>query len=338
MSTPADQVNELIAGHWRSQTLYAGVALGVFDHLDAGGAKDAETLAAELAVHAGLLYRLLRALASLGLLAEDASRRFAITETGALLRSDHPLSLRDRALLNAGTEHYLIWRHLKDMIRDGRQNGFVREFGVKAFEYARQNDRYRRAFDRGMTSISALQSAWALEALRDYDFAGIRTICDVGGGQGHLLCHLLKAHPHLVGVVLDLPAVVGRQDELMAAKMGLKHRCAYVAGDMFEAVPSADAYTLKMILHDWNDDECVTILSNIRRAALRNARVFVVEHIVPGPETPHLAKLLDLHMMCWGAGRERTEEEYAGLFSAAGWHFAGAWYPSNRFMGVIEGR
>jgi O-methyltransferase/methyltransferase family protein len=338
MSTPADQVNDMIVAHWRSQALHAGAALGVFDHLGVDEAKDAETLAVVLGVHAGLLYRLLRGLASLGLLAEDRSRRFAITPTGALLRSDHPQSLRDRALLNGGTEHYLIWRHLKDLIRDGKQNAFLREFGVPAFVYARQNDGYRRAFNRGMTSTSALQSAWTLEALREYDFAAIHTICDIGGGQGHLLCALLKAYPHLTGIVLDLPAVVEHPAELLAAKMGLEHRCGYVAGDMFEAIPTADAYTLKMILHDWNDDECVAILSNIRRSAPRNARVFVIEHVVPGPETPHLAKLFDLHMMCWGTGRERTEDEYAALFNASGWQFAASWYPGNRLMGVVEGR
>ncbi|HLW48642.1 MAG TPA: methyltransferase [bacterium] len=338
MSTPADQVNDLIVAHWRSQTLHAGAALGVFDHLGAGETKDAETLAAELDVHSGLLYRLLRALASVGLLRENESGQFAITANGALLRSDHPQSLRDRALLNGGTEHYLIWRHLTDMIRDGRQNAFVREFGAPAFEYARSNDGYRRAFNRGMTSYSALQSAWTLEALQEYDFAGIRTICDVGGGHGHLLCELLKAHPHLTGIVLDLPTVVGHPDELLAAKLGLEHRCAYVAGDMFEAVPAADAYALKMILHDWNDDECMTILSNVRRAAPQSARVFIIEHVVPGPQTPHFAKLLDLHMMCWGTGRERTEEEYGELLRAAGWPFAASWYPTNRVIGVIEGR
>lgn len=338
MSTPADQVNELIVAHWRSQALYAGAALGVFDHLGAGETKYAERLAAELGVDAGLLYRLLRALASVGLLREDGTHRFTITETGELLRADHPQTLRDRALLNGGPEHYVIWRHLKDLIRDGRQNAFVREFGASAFEYARKNDSYRRAFNRGMTSYSRLQSLWTIEALRECDFSGVRTICDVGGGHGHLLCQFLKAHPHLTGIVLDLPAVVEHHDDLLAPKQGLGDRCVYVAGDMFEGVPAADSYTLKMILHDWNDDECATILSNIRRAAAPHARVFIIEHVVPGPETPHLAKLFDLHMMCWGTGRERTEDEYAALFSAAGWQFARAWYPSNRLIGVIEGR
>ena len=338
MNSPADHVNELIVAHWQSQALYAGAALGVFDRLGPREVKDADILAKELGVHPGLLYRLLRALASLQLLAEDRSHGFAITETGELLRSDHPQSLRDRALLNGGTEHYVIWRHLTNLIRAGKQDAFLLEYGVPAFEYARQNEGYRRAFNRGMTSVSALQSAWTLEALRERDFANSGTICDVGGGQGHLLCALLRTHPHLTGIVLDLPAVVEHPDELLAPAMGLEHRCEYIAGDMFKAVPTADVYTLKMILHDWSDAECVTILSNIRRAAPPNARVFVIEHVIPGPATPHVAKLFDLHMMCWGTGRERTESEYAALFDASGWQFARVWYPTNRLMGVVEGR
>lgn len=338
METPVDQVNDLLAGSWRSQTAYAGAALGVFDHLPPGETKTAEMLAAEIGAHSGLLYRLLRALASLGLLTEDASHGFSITGTGAVLRADHSQSLRDRALLNQGREHYVIWSHLPDLIRDGEQNAFVREFGAPAFDYADGNDHYAQAFNRGMTAISVLQSAWVLEALRQYDFSEIRTICDVGGGHGYMMCKLLKAQPHLSAIVFDLPSVIANPDELMASKQGLAHRCTYVGGDMFESIPSADAYTLKMILHDWNDDECVAILSNIRRAAPPHARVFIMESVVPGPETPHIAKLLDLHMMCWGTGRERTEDEYAALLSASRWRFAASWYPKSRAFGVIEGR
>ncbi len=327
----------MIFGRWRSQILYAGAALGVFDHLATGEAKNAETLAAELGVNSGLLYRLLRALASLGLLAESSSRSFSISKAGELLRSDHPQSLRYIALLAEGPEHYALWKHLPDMIRDGRQNAFVREFGVMAFEYTRRNSGYRRIFNQAMTSYSVADSGLVLEALRDYDFSNIRTLCDVGGGHGHLICAVLKAHPHLSGVVLDLPEVVSDSSQLWATKLGLGDRCAYVGGDMFKQVPDADAYLLKRILHDWNDQECVQILSNIRRAASGKGGVFIIEHIVPGPDTPHFAKLFDIHMMCWGTGRERMEGEYARLLEAAGWKCVGSWYPSNRLIGVIEG-
>lgn len=337
ISTVGDQVVDLIYGHWRGQIVHAGTALGVFDHLATGEAKNAETLAAELGVDSGLLYRLLRALASLGLLAEGSSRSFSISEAGELLRSDHPQSLRDRVLLADGPEHYAVWKHLPEMIRDGRQDGFVREFGVPAFEYARRNSGYRRIFDQAMTNYSVVHAGLVLEALRDYDFSNIRTLCDVAGGHGYLICAVLNVHPHLSGIVLDLPEVVSDSSQLAATKLGLGDRCAYVGGDMFQRVPTADAYMLKLILHDWNDRDCVQILSTIRRAVSANGRVFIIEHIVPGPDTPHFAKLFDMHMMCWGTGRERTEGEYADLLEAAGWKCAGSWYPSNRLIGVIEG-
>ncbi len=338
MNGPADQIVDLIFGRWRSQILYAGAALGVFDHLATSEVKNAETLAAELGVNSGLLYRLLRALASLGLLVENNSRSFSISKAGELLRSDHPHSLRYMALLEEGPEHYALWKHLPDMIRDGRQNAFVREFSAMAFEYARRESGYGRIFNQAMTSYSAVQSGLVLEALQDYDFSGIRTLCDVAGGHGHLVCALLKAHPHLSGVVLDLPEVVSDSSQLWAAKLGLGDRCEHVGGDMFKQIPTADAYMLKLILHDWNDQECVQILSNIRKAASGKKRVFIIEHIVPGPDTPHFAKLFDIHMMCWGTGRERTEGEYARLLEAAGWKNVGSRYPSNRMMGVIEGQ
>ncbi|MGH7489324.1 MAG: methyltransferase, partial [bacterium] len=147
----------------------------------------------------------------------------------------------------------------------------------------------------------------------------------------------LQTHTHLSGIVLDLPEVVDDVLALWAPKLGLQDRCRYVGGDMFEKVPSVDAYSLKMILHDWNDSECVEILSNLRKAASGRAHVFIVEHVVPGYDVAHFSKLFDIHMMCWGTGQERTETQYAHLLERAGWTLAGSYYPANRLMGVIAG-
>ena len=121
-----------------------------------------------------------------------------------------------------------------------------------------------------------------------------------------------------------------------AGTMNVADRVEYVAGDMFRAIPEADAYLLKHILHDWNDDECVQILSNMRDAGSATARTFVAEFIVPGPETPHFAKLFDIHMMCGVTGRERTEEEYGALFDRSGWRYVKTWYTTTGPMGVVE--
>jgi len=256
MKSAADQVMDLIFGRWRSQIPSAGAELSIFDHLDGRRAKTAETLAPLLNADPALLYRLLRAQAAIGLLEEDGSHGLVGNDQGELLRSDHPQSLKPMARLEEGPQHYALWRYLPAMVRDGKQNAFVREFGRMAFQHAQENQDYAERFKQAMTSYSAVQSSWVLEALRGYDFSRVRTFCDVAGGYGHLMCALLLANPGLRGIVLDLPEVVQDGGELWARKLGLQQRCQYVAGDMFEEVPTADAYSLKMILHDWNDAEC----------------------------------------------------------------------------------
>ena len=337
MPTAADQVTDLIFGRFRSQVLYAGTELGIFDHLEKAKAKTAGTLAAEIGVDPTLLYRLLRAESAIGLLEEDDARGFVLTEMGGLLRSDHPQSLKAVARLAEGPQHYAIWKHLPAMVREGKQNGFLREFARGAFEHTRHDADYAERFNQAMSNYSVAQSALVLDALRNLDFSGFRTLCDVAGGQGYLMCALLQAYPHTSGIVLDLPAVVNERDKLWASKLGLEDRCRYVGGDMFKEVPSADAYILKLILHDWNDDECVEVLSNLRKAATGRAHVFIAEHVVPGPNIAHFSKLYDIHMMCWGTGQERTEAEYLRLLEKAGWRPAGSHYPQNRLMGVVEG-
>jgi O-methyltransferase domain/Dimerisation domain len=329
-------VLEVIFGRWRSQIAYAGVKLGVFDALGQEG-NDAALIAKELTLDPVLSYRLLRALACLGLLTEHAGRRFSLTSAGEFLRADHAETLRGITLLEEGPEHYAIWKHLPEMIRDGRQNAFVREFGHMAFEHPAQNPDYARVFDQAMSSYSSTETAGVLEALSGRDFSKISHVCDVGGGQGHLLCSLLSKHAHMRGTLLERAEVVQDESRLWARKMNVADRCAHVAGDMFAKVPSADAYILKHIIHDWNDEECVLIFSNIRRAAPANARLFIAEYVVSGPETPHFAKLFDIHMMCWGTGRERTSEEYAALLNQAGWRYVDTLFPSIGAIGVVEG-
>lgn len=337
MPDAAEQVIDLIFGRWRSQIMAAGTELGIFDKLEMQTPRKAATVAAEMGLDAELLYRLLRAQAAIGLLQEDASTGFTLTPMGDLLRLAHPRSLAPMARLEEGPQHYALWTHLPAMIRDGRQNAFVREFGHMAFEHTRADPDYAERFDRAMDSFSGAQAAQVLAALKLTDMSGVRVFCDVAGGHGYMTCALLEAYPDVSGIVLDLPDVVGDRDALWAGRLGLEDRCRYVGGDMFRAIPKADAYGLKMILHDWNDDECVVILENIRRDAAGPARLFVMEHVVPGPETPHFAKLFDIHMMCWGTGRERTEPEYADLLKRAGWRFVAGHYAPGAVMGVIEG-
>ena len=328
---------DLIIGRWRSQILYTGVELGVFEYVSSQP-KNASEIAKVLNLDYNLAYRLLRALGSLGLLREGVNRDFTITQQGEFLRKDNPKTLRGIALLEEGPEHYALWKHLPTMIKDGKQNAFPREYGQKLFEFTDSNPLYREVFNQAMSSYSSIQTAWVTDALDGYNFSNVNTVCDVGGGQGHLLCSLLVKYPHLKGAVIELDSVIKNYDLLWAEKMGVKARCTYVGGNMFSKVPAADAYIMKMILHDWSDDECVKILSNIYNAASENGTVLIAEHLVPGPEEPHFSKLFDIHMMCVATGKERTVEEYADLLKKTGWNHANTFHSQSGLMGIIEGK
>lgn len=333
--TDHEKTLDIIFGRWRSQILYAGVKLGVFDYVNSVP-KNALEIAKHLNLDYSLAYRLLRALGSLDLLRERPDRCFSVTEQGELLGKDHPRTLRGIALLEEGNEHYAIWKHLPAMIIDGKQDGFLREYGKRLFEYTDSNLPYREVFNQAMSSYSRIQTGWILEALDGYDFSKIRHICDVGGGQGHLLCSILVKYPQTTGMVLELENVINNKELLWASKMGVQDRCTYMAGNMFDEVPKADAYIMKMILHDWSDDQCVKILSKIHDSSSNEGTVFVAEYIVPGPQVPHFSKLFDIHMMCVATGRERTAEEYSDLLKRAGWSSARTFYSHSGQMGVIQ--
>jgi len=241
-------------------------------------------------------------------------------------------------LLEEGHEHYALWKHLPAMIKDGKQNAFLREYGQKIFEFSDSNPKYREVFNEAMSSYSSIQTTWISEALDGYDFSNVNSLCDVGGGQGHLLCSLLAKYPKLKGSVLELDSTISNKENLWANKMGVEDKCTYIVGDMFNEVPTADVYIMKMILHDWSDDECIKILSNIYSASPKDGTVLIAEHLVPGPEIPHFSKLFDIHMMCAASGKERTTEEYVELLKSAGWKHANTFHSRSGLMGVIEGK
>ena len=338
-----EKTADMIFGRWRSQILYTGVKLGVFDYVTSD-IKNTSDITNELGLDDKLAYRLLRALASMGFLQEEPNRSgFSITPQGELLRKDHPQTLRGVILLEEGPEHYAIWKHLPTMIMEGKQNAFVREFGCKLFEYRDRNPDYAQVFNQAMSSYSSAQTTWVLEAFDNYDFSNIRHICDIGGGTGHLLGNLLLKYPHIKGTVLELESVISKKESLLASKLGVSERCSYVSGDMFSSstsqVPSADAYIMKMILHDWSDEECVKILSNIHRSSPEYARLFIAEHLIPGPNIPHFSKLFDIHMMCVASGKERTVDEYSTLLEQSGWKYVQTLHPHKQsgLIEVIEG-
>lgn len=327
---------DIIFGRWKSQILYAGVKLGIIDCLTSDS-KEVSEIAKKLVLDESLLYRLLRALGSLGFVLEESGHKFSISSQGELLKKDHIQTLQGILLLEEGPEHYQIWKHLPTMIKDGKQNAFFKEYGCNLFEYVYKNTEYSQIFNEAMNSYSKLHTNMILEALASYDFSKISHICDIGGGHGFLLCNLLSKYFHMKGTLLELESVISNKELLWASKMGLEDRCNYEVGDMFKQVPYADAYTLKMILHDWNDEECIKILSNIHTSSSNDAKIFIIEHIVTNPETPHFSKLFDIHMMCALSGRERTIEEFSSIFEQSGWKHVKTHYPHSGIIGVIEG-
>jgi hypothetical protein len=309
----------------KPDTLYRSPT-GCFDSFKSDS-KNTSDIANELHLDYELTYRLLRALGSLALLKEevdskDGSRRFSLSRRGTFLTEGHTQSLRGIALLGEGPEHYAIWKHLPAMIRDGQQNAFLREYGYKIFDYAERNVDYAATFNQAMASYSAAQTIWVLGALEAANFTNVTHICDGGGGTGHLLANLLMKYPPLRGTVLELEPVTSEREALLAHKLGVNDRCSYVCGDMFKEVPQADAYMMKIILHDWNDDECVKILTNVHRASPGHGGLFIAEHLIPGPEMPHFSKLFDIHMMCVSSGKERTADEFATLLRRSGWKYS----------------
>lgn len=328
---------ELLTGRWRSQILHAGVKLGLLDALSDGD-KTAERVAGELSLDRTNTYRLMRALASVGAIEEIEVGTFRLASLGEWFCTERTGSLRGVCLWEEGELLTKVWTLLPDIVRDGGPDAFRRKFDQPIFEFLSPGKEETALFVEAMTSYSKSETAMVLDALAEIDLGDVREIVDLGGGQGHLLCHLLQVHPHLQGTIVELAATLARSDDRWAPQLGVEDRCRYIEGDIFSEVPAANAYLTKHILHDWNDDECRQILETAQRASRKGGRFFIVEYVVPGPDQPDFAKLFDIHMMVVLTGRERTEAEYIELLETAGWTHAKTWNQPAGSLAVIEGR
>lgn len=307
---PSQQLMRLMIGGWMTQAAYVAAELGVADLLTKGP-RTAEELAEQTETHADSLYRVLRALASIGLFCEDAEGRFSLTPLADCLRSDSPESLRSFARMS-GAELYQSWGKLLYSVQTGEQ-GFRKQFGVPFFEYMTAHPERHAIYDGAMMIHGIAETEPMLEA---YDFSGFETVVDVGGGNGRMLAAILQRHPGLQGILFDLPGVVDRSRTIVSG-LGLSDRCTMVGGDFFRSVPAADAYVLRHIVHDWEDDDAVAILRNCCEAMNPKGRVLVVETVIPPLNEACFGKWLDLMMLIVG-GRERTEAQYRRIFSEAG--------------------
>jgi hypothetical protein len=306
-------INQLIFGKWVSMAVSVAAKLRIADAL-AAGPKAIADLADETRTHGPSLFRVLRALASVGVFAEDPDGRFSQTPISEFLRSDVTGSMRAVADYCGADWSWRPWGQLLETVQSGR-TAFSEVFGMPVFDYLSQHPDESAVFNEGMTGFSMQESPALAEA---YDFSRFGTVVDVGGGHGHLLCTILKRWPGPKGIVFDSPHVVAGATPAIAAA-GLADRCKADGGDFFQAVPSGDAYVMKHIIHDWNDEKSTLILRNCRKAAKPGAKLVLVEMVIPPGNEPSPGKLLDLEMLVIASGKERTEEEYAELFAGAGW-------------------
>jgi len=330
VSEPHDELARLMSGYWYTQTIYVAAKLRLADLLN-DGPKTADELAQATGPNARFLYRLLRALASVGIFAEDDRRRFALTPMAECLRSDVPGSQWSMAIMRGGLQ-YEAWGQLLHSIQTG-QPAFEKIHGMPIFEYFSKHPEEGKLFDAAMTGVHGRETAAMLDA---YDFSGIGTLADIGGGNGSVLTAILTKYPKMQGILFDLPAVVERARANIETA-GLVDRCQVVAGSFFEAMPpGADAYLMRHIIHDWDDDQSVTILRNCRKAMGDAGKLLVVEGIVPSGNEPSISKFFDLAMMVLPGGMERTEPQYRRLYEAAGFRLTRI-VPTKTWISVIEG-
>jgi hypothetical protein len=305
---------ELIKGTFVSQTISVFAQLGVADAL-AAGPRTSDDLAAAIGADGPTLYRLLRALSDLEVVAEGPDRSFALAPLGQLLRTDVPGSMNGLATMVGLPYHRNSWTDLRESVRTGRP-AFSRVHGTEIFEYLNDHPDEAAAFDTAMTGIS---TGMINGLLAGYDFSPYGTIIDVGGGHGALLLAVLAAHPASQGVLFDRPEVIAA-GEAARRSAPAADRCRVIAGDFFVTVPEGgDCYLMSNIIHDWDDADSVAILTRIGNAMSPSARLVLVEPILPDGAEPSFAKMLDLEMLVMTpGGRHRTVSEFRALLDAAG--------------------
>jgi hypothetical protein len=327
---PHAQMIMLARGYAPATCLYAAAKLKIADLLT-DGPKAVSELARACRVNEDALYRTLRALSSIDVFRETTSRTFANTALSEAIRSDVAGSARDAVLFMADPLHLKIYGELPHTIETG-ETAFRKVTGMEPLEFFRQDGEENKVFNAAMTSISwqAIQSVMEV-----YDFGESGTLADVGGGHGVLLSTILRKHRGLRGIVFDLPNVV-EGAMVQVESLGLEARCEVLGGDFLKAVPPAESYILKSIIHDWDDARALAILQNCARAMRgRNGRIILLEMPVGPSNEPGLAKWIDIEMLLMAGGRERTEAEYAELLARAGLKLARV-VPTSGPLAVIE--
>lgn len=303
---------QLSMGAMVTQAIYVAAKLGVADILTAGE-KHIDEISQEAGAHSPSLYRVLRSLASMGVFNETQPRTFANTPLSEVLRADIPGSMHDSMIFMGEPWHYNVWANMLHSARTGG-TAWKATYGEEVFEWFPKNPEASEIFNGCMSELSA-GAAPAIVAA--YDFSGIGTLADIAGGHGFLLAQILKANPDMNGILFDMEHVVAGAGETLRA-FDVEDRVEIVTGDFFSEVPKADAYIMKHIIHDWNDERAIKILQTIHRAMTDGGKVLLSEMVIPEGNSPHPGKMLDLEMLTSAGGVERTEAEYVHLFERSG--------------------
>lgn len=303
---------QMASGYWLSQCIYVAAKLGIADLLQ-DGAQECDLLASLTNTHSDSLYRLLRALASVGIFAETKSRCFELTPLATYLQSDRPGSVKS-IMIMFGEEHYQAWGSLLYSVQTGN-SAFEKVYGVDIFNYLQQHPQAANTFEQAMTDLSI----YDLQAVSSaYNFTEFNKIVDVGGGRGSLLVGILQQYSHLQGILFDEPYVV-QQAESFLIKEQVRDRCELKGGNFFESIPTGgDVYLLKHIIHDWGDRQALTILQKCYQAMNADSKLLVIDRVISPGNEPFGGKLMDLNMLAISSGgKERTETEFEQLLAAA---------------------
>jgi len=326
-----EQLNRILTSAALSRAVSTIAELGVADLVQTGQPQSVEHLARASKTHEPSLYRVLRYLASHGIFRETENRHFDHTPLSAALRTDAPGSYRAGAQLF----HHLFagWEGLHHSIQTG-EPGFNKVFGAPIFDYIQAHPELGPVFDAGMTSLNFYETTAMLDA---YDFTGIKVLADVGGGNGSLLSAVLARYTKMKGILFDLGHVVGRAKERLKAA-GLAERCTTIEGSFFETIPAgADAYLFRHIIHDWTDEQCIQILGHCRRVIPANGKVLIADGVVPAGNAPSPSKDLDMTMLTFPGGQERTKSQFRLLLEASGFALKSI-TPTTTMINVVEGK
>jgi len=327
---PHAQLIQMAMAHWVSHIVRVATQLSLADHL-AKGPKSADDLASPTGTHAPSPYRLMRTLAHLGIFTEDAAHRFTLTPLGDALKTGAPGGARATILTLASEWITRGWEQLLYSVQTGK-SGLEKEAGMPIFDWLAKNPEAASLFSETMVGFHGAEPAAVAAA---YDFSNMTTIVDVGGATGNLLTTILGKFPGARGILYDLPHVVRDAPGLIQAR-GLTDRVKIEAGRFFDKVPAdGDAYLLSHVIHDWSEEQCLTILGNCRRAMHPASRLLLIEMVLPTGNTPHPGKMLDMMMLVGPGGQERTEQEYGALLAKAGLRLTRV-VPTESAVSVVE--